>query len=695
MSLSGKSSNLKAKIIVIHSQIVGEMDHLISEVEDLKNNVKKVFSDFTQECMDVEDRLKDVLKEKMMLVNECQNYLRKEKEGCKKCAQLEGLLFRETRKLKQYERKMNNIASLLHTNTMKSNLIATEGSQGMNSDKKDYPLQGDVEEKNDLTEPIVIKDEDDLPSKILVHEKEDEEYFEITIKRKTPENCPETFIEFPETVCEDGLNSDHTKRVLSNENSPIQHETPSKRRKLIQQSSEMNQSQRSTKLKKDENQIVKSASPLHLRNKAVVDDMRENNVEIVDKSPSIITKPKLRSRLGISDQQLSATLEANNGIDKIKKNLGGDDFNSKESNSSAENRKRDIAEQNKNNYQNDETRFPMFEHKDQEDEKEVDKFVENKVSTNVSKLTLCQNNQTLNGSKIWEDNIDSDDDFVDSNQRRVKLSRSREKKDSSFTFTEPSAPNTKWKLKVLNSSINKSKLKQTKLTLEKKVGKIDITEVEGYNGGVAPGENQIILNEIPNQRTKKLIIEETQIQDEKKQSYSQTGVKHSSSLESHSSTDKNTNGKSFTQLSLPDESLFLPNAVSTQKTQRENKPSINTRQSYRMKRNNEMSPKKSSRQSLNKNKKSITMPKNEKSVSCSNQSNGKGNSTRKPLFLPRESRYNKKMDFTSQWRCPDCREYFLDSYGPDILKLRPPPKKCGHNSKYPATPPDFWDPMCS
>jgi hypothetical protein len=75
---------------------------------------------------------------------------------------------------------------------------------------RNFPLL----QKNDLTEPIVIKDEDDLPSKILVHEKEDEEYFEITIKRKTPENCPETFIEFPETVCEDGLNSDHTKRVV-------------------------------------------------------------------------------------------------------------------------------------------------------------------------------------------------------------------------------------------------------------------------------------------------------------------------------------------------------------------------------------------------------------------------------------------------------------------------------------------------
>jgi hypothetical protein len=46
---------------------------------------------------------------------------------------------------------------------MKSNLIATEGSQGMNSDKKDYPLQGDVEEVG-----LSLKTSSSLHKKILM-----------------------------------------------------------------------------------------------------------------------------------------------------------------------------------------------------------------------------------------------------------------------------------------------------------------------------------------------------------------------------------------------------------------------------------------------------------------------------------------------------------------------------------------------
>lgn len=332
----------------------------------------------------------------------------------------------------------------------------------------------------------------------------------------------------------------------------------------------------------------------------------------------------------------------------------------------------------------------MFEPK--EDQKETDKSVEDKKKTKTK-------DKKMNGSKIWE-NIefsDDSDDFVD--QRKSK--HSSQKKETSFSFTKPAGVescSTKWNLKPLNSSINKSKLKQTKLTLEKKVNKIDITQVEGYNGGVMPSSNSKSkeLREEP----KKYIIEETQELEhdaDDEDEIVDTTKKRRSHVRT-TSPDLNNPSKSFTLLTLPEESMFIPNAVSTQKTKSQSKNSNSCKQS--MSRDSNSLPKKNPSPSRNKSpgktppnafkKPSSRSSTNSKTEACSNRSSF----TKKVLFLPKDSKHN--VDYSPQWKCVECIDYFVESYGATILTMRPPPKKCGHSSKYPSsTPPDFWDPMCS
>lgn len=339
----------------------------------------------------------------------------------------------------------------------------------------------------------------------------------------------------------------------------------------------------------------------------------------------------------------------------------------------------------------------MFEPNNDEKHKDAAESVEDK-----NKAKTLRSKDKMNGSKIWE-NIefsDDSDDFVD--QRKSKLSS--QKKESSFSFTKPAVAdsNNKWNLKPLNSSINKSKLKQTKLTLEKKVSKVDITQVEGFNGGVMPSGNSKAKES--REEPKKYIIEETQELENDSDDEDATR-KRPSNARRESQDMHSDSGKSFNLLTLPEESMFIPNAVSTQKTKNQNKnsnsckQSMSSRQSCRSKTNTtSLSPPSIIRSPAKANCRTPpnafkTPSTRTSSGACSSTSRAGRSGAKKTLFLPKESKYD--VDYTSQWRCPECIDYFVEGYGVQLLKMRPPPKKCGHSNKYPATPPDFWDPMCS
>uniref|UniRef100_A0A8D8Q3P3 Uncharacterized protein n=1 Tax=Cacopsylla melanoneura TaxID=428564 RepID=A0A8D8Q3P3_9HEMI len=857
MSYQEAPSKLNSTINLRHTNFLTRMDSLLQGLKEFKTSYDEYFTDITQQCLDLEDRFDDVRIQKEVILTRYQCLKRKEKEGCKTCLALEKQLGIKSGIIKQYEVKLKNIANLLYVNTVNteanqkqlmSNIMNTEQAQSQNSPCHDRKKDKDcVDEKEEELEENVLpensqrKNKIEQGSKILVHENEDEEYFETTIRRKTPENA-ETVMEIPETFCEDFTSYDHPRKIPLEKSPDVSYETPSKKRKFAELSPSKNvdnavASQRSPKLNRAENQTG-SPPPLSPKTKTVA-AMKERNIvsltkanaavlcnspslitkaklkstDLLCNSPSLITKPKLRSQ-GKSQETEGNIMKETHEVGKVRKD--SNDARDKEHRnlptrvSEDEEDGEDIHEQDKENSENDETRFPLLEPMDKDEDDNNSDSKENNTrdskenntssSPKSGKQSTSQSKEKkMNASKVWEniefsdDDDDDSDDFVDKTRKSKQQASSRnshetnekskqtssncdetskkskqtssnnkEEQNASFAFAKPADADTsksKWKLKLAgggSSSVNKStRLKQTKLSMEKKVGKVDITQVEGYNGGVTPsGNSQKGKESSETGREKRLIIEETQLQSEEesdtdieaerkdlankqdcgnlKKAKQQTTNKQTCGNESTDSNSSDTERRIRVRplSQLTDESmLFQPNAVSTQKTKSQlkntntTKQAISTRQCDKM---NTSPARRTTRQSPNKNEGTsgcneepsssnkgtsrCTTPKSETRTGSRVRSNTKsGNSgtdaastsnmgrsnVRKPLFLPKEAKESKKEDFTSKWTCPECIDYYVDGYGAGILKIRPPPKKCGHNGKYPATPPDFWDPMCS